>query len=183
VSCSDAVAQAPTGAGASTPGAGAISTQPADKKIENADRMRFLSSPTLQDLLNLALSLGAVISIILLVFFVLWDTFRHSITIEPLSVPKGMSENRGFSPNVAARRLQDSIDKVMIRVKKPSDNPQRSSSSSISGSRDADIFAIPGQETDIIQETDLPSITLPAVGLARLFCDNNPGVSWYYATA
>src|SRR5208282_11431 len=151
-------------AGISAVETGKNSNSSMEDKTSSTYRIRVLTNPALQDLLNFILSFGALISIILLVSFVVWDTFRHSITVEPISVPKGLSENRGFGPNVASRRLQDGIDKVLMHINRPPVSPQRSFSPSLSANRDADIFAIPGQQTDIIQESDLPSITLPAVG-------------------
>jgi tetratricopeptide (TPR) repeat protein len=129
-----------------------------------AQRIRLLTNPTWQDFLSFVLSLGAVILISVILVLLGWDTLRQTITIDPISVPKSFSEDKGISPDVASRRLQDAIDKVLAHINLPSATPQRSLSPSSTRNRDADLFAIPGQRANILQGSDLPTIVLPAVG-------------------
>jgi hypothetical protein len=84
-----------------------------------AGGLRLLTDPTWQDLLSFILSLGAVVSILALVVLLGWDTLRRTINIEPLSVPKNLAEEKGFGPDVAARRLQDAIYVVFNRSERP----------------------------------------------------------------
>lgn len=127
-------------------------------------RMRLLANPTWQDFLSFLLSCGAVTLIILLLILLGWDTLRRTITIDAISVPKGFSEEKGVSPEVAARRLQDAVDMVLVRASRPATATDKSDSPVNSKNRDADLFVIPGQSASILQDSDLPTIVLPAVG-------------------
>jgi hypothetical protein len=127
-------------------------------------RMRLLANPTWQDFLSFLLSSGAVTLIILLLILLGWDTLRRTITIDAISVPKGFGEEKRVSPEVAARRLQDAIDLVLTRASRPPASPDKSDSPISSKNRDADLFVIPGQSPSILQDSDLPTIVLPAVG-------------------
>src|SRR6516165_11883501 len=93
-----------------------VSTSAAEEGLQQpisprAARMRLLSNPSWQDFLGFILSLGAVTLIVILLVLLGWDTLRHSITIETISVPKSLAEDQGFSSSVASQRLQDAIDK------------------------------------------------------------------------
>lgn len=129
-----------------------------------AIRMRLLSNPSWQDLIGFVLSLGALTLMVILLLLLGWDTLRHSITIETISVPKSLAENAGFSSGVASQRLQDAIDKAFAQIDKPSPATRQSAPPASSANRDADLFVIPGQRANFSQNSDLPSITLPAVG-------------------
>ena len=82
-------------------------------------RMRLLANPTWQDFLSFLLSCGALTLIIILLVLLGWDTLRRTVTIDPISVPKDFGEEKGVSPEVAARRLQDAIDMILTRAKSP----------------------------------------------------------------
>jgi tetratricopeptide (TPR) repeat protein len=114
-----------------------------------ADHVRLLTNPSWQDFLSFVLSLGAVILIVVL--------------IEPIAVPKNFSDDKSFGPDVASRRFQDAIEKVLAHINRPATS-QRSLPSSSSGNKDADAFANPGQQTNIIQQSELPAIVLPSIG-------------------
>lgn len=143
--------------------AGQVATLPSSQS------MRLLSNPSYQDLLGFIVSLGAALLVLTLLVLLGWDTFRQTITIEPISVPKNFAEDDGFGPEVAARRLQDAIDKVLALADRPPATSERSVPSSTFGNKDADVYAIPGPKTTVIQQSDLPVITLPSIGSLNSF--------------
>src|SRR5208282_2696766 len=61
--------------------------QPDPASERKTARFRLLINPTLQDLLSLSLSLGALVSVLAVLVLLGWDTYRKTTTIEPISVP------------------------------------------------------------------------------------------------
>ncbi len=80
-------------------------------------------------------------------------------------MPKNFADEKGFGPDIASRRLQDEIYTALTRIDRSAVPPQtRPVPPSSLENRDVDVFAVPGQRTSIIQQSDLPAITIPGVG-------------------
>jgi hypothetical protein len=62
-----------------------------------------------------------------MVLFVLRDLSQELVTIEPISVPKALSEN-GYTPEVASRRLRDALGDYALKansfMKSPTISPR-----------------------------------------------------------
>lgn len=69
------------------------------------------------------------------------EVFRHTIDVEPVPAPKPMTEN-GYSPEVIARQLRDSLADAESRARTTMRGPE------------------------VSLNTDLPDITVPAVGVS-----------------
>jgi hypothetical protein len=91
---------------------------------------------------KVVLSFVVTAAVILVVVSTAVSAFNGTITLEPISTPKTMSE-AGLTANVAALRLRDAIEVVAIK------------------------FAQAGESLpDIVQKTDLPDITVPNIGIS-----------------
>src|SRR5208337_826230 len=110
------------------------------------------------------LSLGAVISVIVVLMVLVWDTLRQTIYIEPVSVPKNFADDRGFGPDVAARRLEDAIYSALTHVDRSGGAQTQPVPPASLRNQDVDVYAVQGQRASIIQQSDLPAITIPGVG-------------------
>lgn len=73
---------------------------------------------------------------------------QHRLYIEPISVPKLMIEN-GYTPDVAARRLRDAINRVVTAAESIKHGP------------------------NVSLHGDQPDIVVPTVGIARFNCCGN----------
>jgi tetratricopeptide (TPR) repeat protein len=60
--------------------------------------------------------------------------------------------------------LQDAIYAVLTRIDRPAEQQTRSLPPSSLEIRDVDVFVVPAQRASIIQQSDLPAITIPGVG-------------------
>ncbi len=128
-------------------------------------RLRLLKDPTWQDLLGLILSVVAVISVAVVLVFLVQGVAGRTIYIEPIAVPKTLADE-GYGPDVAARRLQDAINRLRAPIEQAAVSTpvlhasERRSSSGL----DVSVFASPQQRFDTSLPSDIPAIVIPGVG-------------------
>jgi hypothetical protein len=123
-----------------------------------------LTDPTWQGLLSFVLSFGALLSVLVLVIVLVWDTLRQTIDIQPISVPKNFADDRGFGPDVAARRLQDAIRSAIAREDRPGGTQTKPVPPGSLKNQDVDLYVVLEQRSTVIQKSDFPEITIPGVG-------------------
>jgi hypothetical protein len=128
--------------------------------------LRLLANPTWQDLLNFVLSAAGVLTVTVVLVLLGWDTLRHSIYVEPISVPKDLTDE-GFGPDVAARRLQDGIDRLSVLGEHENTAPRARQlpAPAANSSRDIDVVVIAPQRHEFIEQSELPTIVVPGFGV------------------
>jgi len=90
---------------------------------------------------TLVVKLPWAIVVIFVVAIVIRGLTEHVTVIEPLSVPKEL-EDRGYTPEVAGKRMRDAVDRFASSVNTAMKNPE---------------IALPGE---------LPNIVVPTVGIS-----------------
>ena len=90
---------------------------------------------------SFTLTLSATIAVIVVATLLTQELTRQTVAIEPISVPKELAE-KGYAPDVAARRLRDAVNTFVARAQ-----------TSVAG-------------PEIALKGDVPDIVVPTVGIS-----------------
>jgi len=90
---------------------------------------------------SFVLSLSAVLTVLIIAALLIFEFLRTTVNIEPIAVPKSLSET-GYTPEVAAKRLRDAVFQAVT---------------------DAQSF-VHGPEIDLRGER--PDIVVPSIGIS-----------------
>src|ERR1039458_6110434 len=137
------------------------------------ERMRILSSRTWQDALTFTLNLGVLVLILMFLGLLAAATFQRTTEIDLISAPKTFAEDKGYSPDVTARELEDAVYDVLAVLKPPAEAPrirfvanQPDQVRSADLDRAVDAFVSSGQQPIVFVVSDRPNIVVPGVGVS-----------------
>ena len=135
--------------------------------------MRILSSRTWQDALTFTLNLGVLVLILMFLGLLAAATFQRTTEIDLISAPKTFAEDKGYSPDVTARELEDAVYDVLAVLKPPAEAPrirfvanQPDQVRSADLDRAVDAFVSSGQQPIVFVVSDRPNIVVPGVGVS-----------------
>jgi tetratricopeptide (TPR) repeat protein len=161
------VNDAPKGSSTETEGTDSGLSRPPE--VPRKQRMRLLATHTFQDAVNLVLNLGIIVVAVVFLGLLVASTFQKKTEIELISAPKTFAEEEGYSPDVAARKLEDAVDDIVTAMERSAAAPQSRalpSQPQRSLYQPIDIVVGTGQQPAVALVSDRPTIVLPGVGVS-----------------
>src|SRR5271165_6737813 len=142
-------------------------------RVQPRERMRVLANRTWQDALTFTLNLGVLVLILVFVGLLAAATFQRTTEIDLISAPKTFAEEKGYSPDVTARELEDAFYDVLAVLTQPAEASrtrtvanQPRQDRSADQDRTVDAVVSYGQLPIVAVISDRPAIVVPGVGVS-----------------
>ena len=146
--------------------------------IRSKDQMRLLTNRTWQDALNFTLSFGILLLILVFLGLILNAAFQKTTEIELIAAPKNFAEEKGYTPDVAARQLEDALLDALATLDPPAtaalsrviiDRKAGDSGTAQPGATRlgaVDVFVSSAQQPVVALVSERPTIVVPGVGVS-----------------